>query len=106
MNQVNERSTAVLTLAFRNVEGQLQDPLAVTYRIDDRTTGQQIRAWTAATPAANTTIVLSPDDNVIVDDSQRVETRVLTFVASYGPAPADQITGQALWVVKNLRFLN
>ena len=43
MERVNEKSTAYLAVTFRDKAGTAQAPVTASYRIDDVTTGQQVR---------------------------------------------------------------
>ena len=43
MEQVNERSTAYLTVTFKDKDRAAQQPTAASYRIDDVATGTEIR---------------------------------------------------------------
>ena len=46
MKRVNEKSTAYLTVTFRDKAGAAQAPASAKYRIDDVTTGQLVRGDT------------------------------------------------------------
>jgi len=46
MEIVNERSTSIVTLTFRDETGAQVTPSAGTYRIDDAASGTEIRAST------------------------------------------------------------
>ena len=61
------QSTAYVTAAFLDKTGTAATPTAISYRIDDVATGQEIRDDTAITPAASTVeITLTPADNAMV----------------------------------------
>ena len=101
MEQVNERSTAYLTVTFKDKAGAAQQPTAASYRIDDVATGQEIRDDTAITPAASTVeITLTPADNAMVSATRPIEVHALTVTATYGDA--DAVRGVYLFEVANL----
>ncbi len=101
MERVNEQSTAYVTAAFRDKTGAAATPTAISYRIDDVATGQEIRDDTAITPAASTVeITLTPADNAIVSATRPIEVHALTVTATYGDA--DAVRGVYLFEVANL----
>lgn len=102
---INEKTTAYLPVSFRDKHGQLAAPSSITYRIDCLTSGRQVRAWTALSPAAQTEIVLTASDNAIFGSSER-ERRLVTVVASYGSGTDDQVTGDYTYDVRNLRYVS
>jgi hypothetical protein len=107
MDIVKERSTRYLSIEFRDRNGMLAAPTAVTYRIDCRTTGTQVRQWTSVPPGQSIEIVLTPDDNAIFGgDAHEREVRHVTIVAAYGPNNTDQATDDYEYAVRNLRFLS
>ena len=96
----NERSTAWLTVSFKDKAGALAAPASANYRVDCLTTGTAIRAETALTPASSIEITLTPGDNAIVAAANVRETRRVTIKAAYGAA--DEIKDQYDYVVENL----
>ena len=102
MDRVNERSTAYLSVSFRDRAGALQAPAAISYRVDDEATGAPIRAETLiAAPASEVEIVLTAADNAMVAPRLAVERHVVTVVGSYGDD--DQVTAQFVYEVLNLQ---
>ena len=101
---VNERTTAYLTVTFKDKAGALAVPTQVQYRIDCLTSGQAVRALSTVAPASAVEITLSADDNAIRVDSNRAEIRRVTVVASYG-GNADQVTAFEDYSVTNLKFI-
>lgn len=100
METVNERSTAYLQMTFNDKVGASQVPTSITYRIDDKDTGTEIKADTAVSPAGTVEITLAPEDNRILNSVGRNEWRRVTVRATYG---ADQqVTGEFLYRVINL----
>lgn len=102
MDQVNENSTAYLTVAFADKTGAPAVPSAATYRIDDVTNNRAIRATTSLTPAASIEITLAPTDNAIVGTAS--ETHRVTVTAQYGGA-GDAVNSEYDYQVVNLRYI-
>lgn len=100
MPDVRERSTAYLTVSFRDKDGNLAAPTAANYRIDCVTTGAAIRGVTALTPASTIQITLTPADNAIVQTKDVRETRRVTVHAEYGAG--DEVNDQYDYDVVNL----
>lgn len=101
MDQVNEGSTAYLTVAFADKTGAPAVPASVNYRIDDITNNRVIRAVTALSPAASIEITLTPADNAI--SGAAAETHRVTVTASYGAS--DALNSQYDYQVVNLQFV-
>lgn len=101
---VNERTTAYLSVSFKDKAGALAAPTAVTYRIDCLTSSQAVRGSTAVAPAGTVEITLTADDNAMRSQSNRSELRRVTVVATYGSA-SDQLTSEHDYAVTNLQFL-
>lgn len=102
MERVNEQSTAYVTATFRDKTGTAATPTAISYRIDDVATGQEIRDDTAITPAASTVeITLTPADNAVVSPRLEVERHVVTVTGTYGED--DAVRAQYVYEVVNLQ---
>ena len=101
MEQVNERSTAYLTVTFKDKAGAAQQPTAASYRIDDVATGAQIRADTPLTPGTSVEITLTPADNAVVSPRLEVEKHVVTVTGTYGED--DAVRAQYVYEVVNLQ---
>jgi hypothetical protein len=101
MEHVNERSTAYLSVTFRDKDSVEQAPSAVTYRVDDVDSGAEIRESTSIAAAGTVQITLTPSDNVIVGENHEKELRRVTVEATYGAD--DAVREQFLYAVKNLR---
>jgi len=84
VERVNERSTRWLTIGFKDRAGDAAAPSSASYRIDCLTSGSEIRADTALPAGASPEITLTPDDNAIVDESHRVESRLVTVYGLFG----------------------
>lgn len=100
METVNERSTAYLQMTFKDKVGAAQTPTSISYRIDDKDTGAEIKPETSVSPASMVEIVLAPEDNRILNNVGRNEWRRVTVKAPYGAS--DQVTGEFVYRVINL----
>lgn len=102
MVTVNDESSARLSVSFYDPAGALDTPDAVTYRIDDVDSGDQIRDNTSVlTLASAITINLTPTDNTLVNAAKRFEFRRVTVTASYGVD--DQVVDEYTYRVRNRR---
>lgn len=101
MEQVNEGSSAYLTVTFKDKAGLAQEPTAASYRIDDVATGTEIRDDTDLTPADSIEIALTPADNAIVSPRLPVERHVVTVTGTYGED--DAVRAQYVYEVVNLQ---
>ncbi len=89
LEQVNERSTAYLTVTFRDKAGAAQAPASAAYRIDDVGSGQPVRGDTAiSAPGSAVEIVLTTADNAIRNAAAGYERRRVTVTAEYGAGEA------------------
>jgi hypothetical protein len=99
---VKEQRRSWVQARFLNKFGRLEAPLSVRYRIDCRTTFQQVRDWTDVTPASSVEIEISSNENRILGGNDR-EERVVTVIGDYGGG--DLIPDEYAYVVKNLQGL-
>ena len=100
MATVTEKSTAYLTIAFYNKAGALDEPVSISYRIDDVESGQAVRASTSVAPANTVEITLTSTDNTILNQVGGDEERRVTVTATYGAN--DQITDEYIYLIQNL----
>lgn len=100
--QISEGTTATLSMAFFDPDGDAVVPATLRYRIDCVQNRQQIRDWTSLTPAAQVDVELTEDDNDNVT-SRASEIHEVTVEATYGAS--GQITSCYRYTVKNLPFL-
>jgi hypothetical protein len=102
MKEVNEKSTRDIGVTFRDKNGALTVPSAISYRLDDVDSGTSIRGPTSVTPASSIEITLTSADNAMVDATKRSEIHELTVTATFGAS------GQSVFSfdfkVRNLRF--
>lgn len=103
-DEVKEKSTAYLTVTFKDKAGSPAAPASATYRIDCLTTGTAIRPETALTSAGSVEITITPEENRIVGTTNVRERRRVTVQASYGAA--DGVTDQFDYDVLNLAFVS
>lgn len=100
MKTYNEDDSFNRYVEFYDEDRAAYTPTTVRYRIQCLTTGTSIRSWTTATPANPLTIAITPDDNVIVDERNRVERRQMTVQADFDTDTQKVSTCE--WDVKNL----
>lgn len=100
---VKEQRRCWIQARFLNKLGRLEAPATARYRVDCRTTGQQVRDWTEISPAATVEIEISSVENRILGDNDR-EERVVTVVGDYGGG--DLVPDEYAYVVKNLSGLS
>jgi hypothetical protein len=101
MEIVNERSTSIVTLTFRDETGAQVTPSAGTYRIDDAASGTEIRASTPFTPSGSThDIMITDEENRILDVTRNIEERIVTVSFTYGVGKKG--SGEYRYSVKNL----
>jgi hypothetical protein len=98
---INERSIAYLTIRFLDRNEDLAVPTSISYRIDCVTSRTQILDNTPFVPAASEIeIVITPEQNRIVDASHLRETRRVAITATYGES--DALTDEYEYMVANL----
>ena len=101
METINEGSTAYLTASFKDKDGTLDAPSAVSYRIDCLTNDQEVRDDTAADAGETVEITLTAADNAIIDSDRQTERRLVTVTATYGED--DALMEEYEYNLKNLR---
>lgn len=101
-NEVKEKSTAYLSVTFRD-KTVASAPAAASYRVHDKASGQVLLAETALAPAATVEITLPPSVNTMVDATRAFETRVVTVESTYGVD--DGVCDQFEYSVVNLRYV-
>lgn len=99
-NVINERTSAYLTVVFRDRNGAPATPTALSYRIDCLSTSTEILAPTALALASTVEIHLTPTQTRIVSPANAHEQRRVTVSASYGAA--DGLNDEYDFVVRNL----
>jgi hypothetical protein len=103
LDVINERTTAYLTVDFRDKAGELTIPTSSQYCLDCLATGTVIREFDDLPVDSSVEITLTPDDNSILDDTNDYETKRVTVKATYGID--DEVTNEFLYNVKNLEAI-
>ena len=99
---VNEGETAYLTVSFSDKAGDPEAPTTISYRIDCLKNSEEIKADTAVTPVASEVeITLKPSENIIIDQSNSTEKRLVTVTGTYGVD--DAIVREYEYNLKNMR---
>ena len=105
---INEGSTAYLTVSFLDRHGNAETPISISYRVDCRTTGQQMLGDTSVSPDDSVLLTIRPAANAINDDENEAERRVVTVTAVYAVDgsnnPTDADTREFEYEVRNLEF--
>jgi hypothetical protein len=100
LQQVNERSTAWLTVTFRDKTGAAQAPTSATYRIHDAGSGALVREAVLSAPGSTVEIVLTDEDNALRNPAAGYEKRRVTVEAQFGQG--DAVTAEFVYQVLNL----
>jgi len=101
MERVNEKSTAYLTVTFRDKAGAAQAPATATYRIDDVATGQPVRSDTdISEPGSTVELTLTVADNTLKNPIAAAEQRRVTVTGEYGNG--DAVRSEYVYEVVNL----
>ena len=102
MIQVNERSTAVLSMTFTDESKTAVTPTSARYCIVDELSGTILTDWTAFTPSSSThNLLLDQSNNQIIDSERDIETRIITVVFEYNSGTR-QCSSEFRYEVKNL----
>ena len=99
---VPEETTFTVTVYNRTRPTKVSStPTTIAYRIDCLSTSEEITDWTTvASPAASNTIVITADENQILDNSHNIETKQITIKLDAGLST--QQIKPAQWKVRNL----
>jgi hypothetical protein len=106
MDIINQGSTYVLGLTFRDENGNAVTPSAGRYRIDNEggnaISGNNTTAWVAFTPSGNThDITISSNQNAFVSNSSDREERIVTAEFTYGAGNNKQ-TDEYRYMIKRI----
>ena len=89
LDEVNERSTQVVTVTFRDEDDALVTPSAATYRIDDKQRRVVILDTTnIGSLATSVDIEITPAQNYIIRPRSQFEIRTLTVHYEWGSGRA------------------
>ena len=81
-NQTRERSVRYVRVEFYDKDDAPTIPTAVRYRVDCLTNQRQIVGWTDLDPASVVEFTITPDQNRILDDSNKAEDRQVVIEAT------------------------
>lgn len=102
MEIINENTTLILRLSFKDENSIGVIPATAQYRIDDVESGTQILAWTSFTPSADThDLTITAAQNAIISSDQEREKKRVTVEITYG-ATSKKATEEYVYAVKNL----
>ena len=105
MDQVNEGSSYIVTVAFTGEDGAAITPSSASYRVDDVGSGAAIKASTVIESlGASVDIPLGPEETKILNEAHAFETRLITVSFEYTMESGDTGYGTAehLIQIKNL----
>lgn len=99
--EVDEETTHTATVNFRSrTTKEASTPTTIHYRVDNVSTKQNIRPWTAVTPVlAEVEITLTPSDNAVENRCTKRERHQLLVKADDGLST--QQVAKADWWVRN-----
>lgn len=103
MITINERSTGRVTLTFMDDSNQLVVPATAQYAITDATSGTFVVALGNFSPAptgATYDLIVTADQNAIIDGDQDAEERIISVVFTYS---GKQATAEYHYLVKRLK---
>lgn len=104
MENINEKSSATLTITFKDSSNNLVTPVSGTYQID-AVPGGSIRTPTSFTPVSSTyDILLTPDDNKILNTTKTKEVHMVTVTVDLGGG--DQSTAIYRYYVTNFKYIS
>lgn len=77
--EINEGTTAILTVTYLDEDKTNITPSSVSYRVDDLTNVRQVADWASvATPGTSNTITITGALNAVYSRSQEKELRQIT----------------------------
>ena len=109
MDVINQGSSYVLGLSFKDEDGNGVTPSAAKYRIDNEggnaITGNNANAWVAFTPSANThDLTISANENAFANNTSDREERVVTVEFIYS-ADSKKQTDEYRYMIRKLENL-
>lgn len=99
-DEFNERSRVLASVYFYNTSLVGNVPATMHYNLRCRTTGAVLKDWTAITPATSVQIAIPASLNVIQNDANSEEVKVLTVSANKDLD--NEVTQERAYVLKNL----
>lgn len=105
MEEVNEKSTYVVKLSFKDENGVAVTPDSLTYRLDDESSGEEIIEDTVVVPGTTYyNLTISSDSNSILNDDKKFEIKVLSASFTYSTTKVG--TAEHKYKVLNLKYLS
>lgn len=104
MDEVNEKSTYVVVLSFKDENGVAVTPSSLTYRLDDEASGEEVIEDTVVTPVTTSySVVIPSTSNLILNDDKKFEIKILTASFTYD---TDKVgTDEHRYRLKNLSMM-
>lgn len=99
MSIENEQTSFTLTMRPLN-NGASYTPATARYKIHCVTNNRSIRSWTSLTASDEMSVLVTPDDNVILTNSNRTERRQLQVQTDFDTD--NQKVSVFEWDVRNL----
>ncbi len=105
METVNENSSAVLTVIFKDENKKHVIPDSISYRIDDIKSNTSIKASTFLIPSETSIgIDITAIENRILTPTNKFEQRAVTTIFTYNSG-TKQGTSEFKYQVENLSFI-
>ncbi len=101
MSIYNEGDSFSIRVKLFDEDGAAVVPDTARYKIEDLTSGRNIRAYTDLAVAAEMDVSITSSDNVILSERSRLERRQLVIQTNHGED--DQRVGTYEWDVRNLQ---
>lgn len=74
----NELSQVLVTVSPKDLNGDAYSPTTARYKVNDRTSGNVMVAYTTLTPSTSMTIIIPPAVNTIVSNANEKEAKTVT----------------------------
>lgn len=103
MKTINENTTAVITVEFRDEDGGTIAPDSASYRLDDESGAELITDTGIVAPTSMVSIEIPESANAIVDSNKMSEKKYLTLSYTYA-GDTRQAVSEYSYEVRNLRF--
>jgi len=104
MESVNEKSTYVVKLSFKDEDGVAVIPESLTYRLDDESSGEEVVENTVVVPTDTSyNVTISSTSNIVLNDDKKFEVKVLTASFTFDTSKVG--TAEYKYKVLNLKYL-
>lgn len=101
LKRYDEGDSFTARFEFYDEDRVASSPTTLRYRIDCLTSGNAVRGWTTVTAAQSVDISVTPDDNAIINDSNRTERKQMVTQTNFDTDTQSVYTTE--WDVKNLQ---